>query len=129
MLRRDFFKMGTASVLSAGGFTKAAWPQTVPGPRNAPWRFSEETGAKIERHVPALMRERAVPGVSLAIVQDGRLAWQRSFGMRDATSQARVDADTVFEAASVSKTAFAYVALKLCERGVLALDTPLTHYT
>ena len=37
--------------------------------------------------------------------------------------------DTIFEAGSVSKTVFAYAVLKLCERGVLSLDTPLTKYT
>jgi CubicO group peptidase (beta-lactamase class C family) len=40
-----------------------------------------------------------------------------------------VDDDTVFEFASVSKTAFAYAAMKACETGILNLDTPLTKYT
>jgi CubicO group peptidase (beta-lactamase class C family) len=75
-----------------------------------------------------LLREAAVPGAALGIVWDGRLAWQRAFGVRDAASRAPVNADTVFECASVSKTVFAYVALKLCERGTLDLDTPLTRY-
>jgi CubicO group peptidase (beta-lactamase class C family) len=35
----------------------------------------------------------------------------------------------VFEAASVSKTVFAYAVMKLCEKGVMNLDTPLTRYT
>jgi hypothetical protein len=35
----------------------------------------------------------------------------------------------VFEAASTSKPVFAYAVMKLCERGVMDLDTPLTHYT
>jgi CubicO group peptidase (beta-lactamase class C family) len=39
-----------------------------------------------------------------------------------------VDVDTVFEAASVSKTVFAYAVLKLTERGGIGLDTPLTKY-
>jgi CubicO group peptidase (beta-lactamase class C family) len=40
-----------------------------------------------------------------------------------------VDEHTVFEAASVSKTVFAYAALKLCERGTLGLDIPLTQFS
>lgn len=75
-----------------------------------------------------LLRETGVPGAALGIVQDGRLAWQRGFGVKDAALGTPVDAGTVFEAASVSKTVFAYVALKLCERGTLGLDTPLTRY-
>lgn len=37
--------------------------------------------------------------------------------------------DTIFEAGSLSKPVFAYAALKLCDRGVLSLDTPLTRYS
>jgi CubicO group peptidase (beta-lactamase class C family) len=40
-----------------------------------------------------------------------------------------VDTDTVFEAGSTSKPLFAYAVMKLCEKGVLSLDAPLTKYT
>jgi CubicO group peptidase (beta-lactamase class C family) len=79
--------------------------------------------------VPQLMSEVDVPGVSIACVQDGKLAWARAFGMKNSLSKAPVDNETLFEAASISKTVFAYAALKLCERGIIELDTPLTHYT
>ena len=39
-----------------------------------------------------------------------------------------IDNDTLFEAASMSKPVFAYVVVKLCETGVMNLDTPLTKY-
>jgi CubicO group peptidase (beta-lactamase class C family) len=79
--------------------------------------------------IPKLMAEALVPGLAVALVQDGQLSWRGTFGVRDRDSQERVDDDTVFEAASVSKTVFAYAVLKLCETGVLTLDTPLTEYT
>lgn len=53
------------------------------------------------------MHEAKLPGLALALIRDGKLYWRRDFGVRDNTTQARVDADTVFEAASVSKTVFA----------------------
>src|SRR5262249_48162527 len=53
----------------------------------------------------------------------------RGFGFRDSVSKAPVDNGTVFEVASVSKTVFAYAVMKLCQKGVLGLDTPLTRYT
>jgi CubicO group peptidase (beta-lactamase class C family) len=65
----------------------------------------------------------------MAIVADAKLLWSRGFGVRDRKTNVPVDDDTVFEFASVSKTAFAYAAMKACEKGILNLDTPLTKYT
>jgi CubicO group peptidase (beta-lactamase class C family) len=96
---------------------------------SAPGGFSAAAIDQIERLVPELMRDARVPGVAMAIVSQGRLVWQRAFGVQDASNGAPVDEQTMFEAASVSKTVFAYAALKLCERGTLALDTPLTKYS
>lgn len=92
--------------------------------------FAEE-GAfarDLESLIPKLMKETAVPGLSIALVKGGKLWWTRGFGVKNSTTMEPVDDATVFEAASVSKTVFAYVVLKLCERGVLGLDTPLTKY-
>lgn len=85
--------------------------------------------ADLEQLIPKLMEETIVPGASMAIVKDAKLFWRRGFGVKDSASKEPVDNDTVFEAASVSKTVFAYAAMKLCERGVIGLDTPLTKYT
>jgi CubicO group peptidase (beta-lactamase class C family) len=85
--------------------------------------------ADLERAIPALMRTAGVPGLSIAIVKDAKLLWRRGFGVRDLSSREPVDTDTVFEAASTSKPVFAYAVMKLCERKVLDLDTPLTRYT
>jgi CubicO group peptidase (beta-lactamase class C family) len=70
-----------------------------------------------------------VPGLTIAIVRDGQLFWRRAFGVTSVTTRQPVDNDTVFEAASTSKPVFAYAVMKLCERGVMNLDTPLTRYT
>jgi CubicO group peptidase (beta-lactamase class C family) len=133
MHRRDFLRTsaGGAAAVAAGAFLPSplAAQAGAGSNRKRDARFDESTIAKIERHLPALMREKSVPGVALAVVEDGRLAWQRAFGVKDAATKEPVDEHTLFEAASVSKTAFAYTVLKLCERGTLGLDTPLTKYT
>jgi CubicO group peptidase (beta-lactamase class C family) len=84
--------------------------------------------AWLESEVPRLLASSRVPGLAIALVSDGRLAWYRGFGVRHRSSSGPVDGDTLFEAGSVSKTVFAYAVLKLVENGVLALDTPLTQY-
>jgi CubicO group peptidase (beta-lactamase class C family) len=65
----------------------------------------------------------------MALVADAKLLWHGAFGITDFESKSPVDHDTIFEAGSVSKTVFAYAVMKLCEKRVLDLDTPLTKYT
>ena len=84
---------------------------------------------ELEKQLRLLAKEHLVRGVSLALIRAGSLAERRAFGVKDAASKVPVDDATMFEAASMSKPLFAYAVLKLCERGVLDLDTPLTHYT
>lgn len=84
--------------------------------------------AELEKLIQKLMNEAVVPGLSIALVQDGKLLWNRAFGVKDHATKELVDDDTLFEAASVSKTVFAYAVMKLCEKGILKLDTPLVHY-
>jgi CubicO group peptidase (beta-lactamase class C family) len=64
-----------------------------------------------------------VPGISAARLEDGRATWSQGFGaLRDGRP---VGVETVFAVASLSKPPFAYLVLRLCERGVLDLDTPI----
>lgn len=62
-----------------------------------------------------------VPGVSIAVVNDGKIEWARGFGVR-AKDGGPVDAETLFQAASLSKHVAALVALHLVDQGALALD-------
>ena len=85
--------------------------------------------AELEKEIPGLLNEAQVPGLSIALAKDGALLWRRGFGVKDIRSKEPVDDNTVFEAASTSKPVFAYAVMKLCERRVMDLDTPLTTYT
>ena len=85
--------------------------------------------AELERLVNDLMRQNAVPGLSIAVIRDAKVVWHRALGVRDLATRAPVDERTLFEAASVSKPVFACAVMQLVDRGVLALDTPLTKYT
>jgi len=84
--------------------------------------------AKLDQLVPELMTEYHVPGVSIAVIEDRQIAWDRQFGVRRAGGTDKVDRETVFEACSMSKTPLAYLALKLVEQGKLDLDKPLAEY-
>jgi CubicO group peptidase (beta-lactamase class C family) len=63
-----------------------------------------------------------VPGVSVAVIDEGRIEWARGFGVIRAGGPAPVTTETMFEAASTSKLITAAIALRLVEQGKLALD-------
>jgi len=86
------------------------------------------SAAQFDALIPRLMRAGDIPGLSMAVLDDHAVAWSGAFGVREAGSRQAVSHDTVFEAASLSKTVFAYVVLRLVDRGVLDLDTPLVQY-
>jgi CubicO group peptidase (beta-lactamase class C family) len=83
---------------------------------------------RLERDLPPLMKAADVPGLSIALVRDGKVAWVHAFGVRDAKTKAPVTDETIFEAASLSKPVFAYAVLKLVDLGQLDLDKPLNQY-
>ena len=85
--------------------------------------------ADLEDQIHGLMGRISVPGLSITVIRDAKLAWQGEFGFRNNESRVPVDSDTVFEAQSMSNPVFAYVVMKLCEKGTLDLDEPLINYT
>ena len=91
-------------------------------------RLDEAGLAVVDEHVQDWMEYYGVPGVSLALLQDGEVVHHRTFGVRDRGTGAPVEATTLFEAASITKPVFAFAALRLAERGVLDLDRPLHEY-
>ena len=68
------------------------------------------------------------PGISVAVINDGKLEWARGFGYKDADSSERVDVHTLFEAGSVSKPVFALAVMKLKQDGVIDLDKDVNEY-
>lgn len=68
------------------------------------------------------MRELNVPAVSVAVVDGGRVAWARAYGMADVASGRRATTTTMFQAASMSKPVASMAALQLVADGKLTLD-------
>jgi len=74
------------------------------------------------------MKRHRVPGLSAAVIQDGVVTGSHSRGLMNVDKGEPISADTVFEAASLTKPVYAYMALGLHEQGVLGLDEPLGRY-
>lgn len=67
-----------------------------------------------------------VPGVSIGIVQDGKVLFAGGFGTRDLNKPEKVDADTLYMIASNTKALTTLMLAKLVDQGKLAWDTPVT---
>jgi CubicO group peptidase (beta-lactamase class C family) len=68
------------------------------------------------------MAALGVPALSLAVFDEGRIVWARTYGVRDRSSGAAADTGTLFQAASISKPVTSTALFRLVEDGVLALD-------
>ena len=75
---------------------------------------------------PAALQDRMAhhqaPGVSIAVINDGKIEWARGFGVKAWGKPDPVTAETRFQAASISKPVFALVVMRLVEMGKLNLD-------
>lgn len=80
------------------------------------------------RDLPRLMQIAGVPGMAIAVSAAGRVIWSQGFGVKNSVTRDPVTARTLFEAASMTKPAFAYVVMKLVDENRIALDRPLVEY-
>ncbi len=91
-------------------------------------RSAPDVISRLKSEVPDLMQRGGVPGMSIALIRGGKTIWLHGFGVKDKKTGEPVRADTVFEAASLSKPVFAYGVLKLVDQGKLKLDAPFSSY-
>ncbi len=121
MERRDFLLLASTSALISTIGLNTSFSRTSDS-------NTSRKEADLDKLIPQLLKDTKTPGLSLAIVRDGKMTWNKAFGVKDTTTGEPVNINTTFEAASVSKTVFAYAVMKLCEKKVLTLDTPLSQY-
>ncbi|MCK5412201.1 MAG: beta-lactamase family protein, partial [Gemmatimonadetes bacterium] len=75
--------------------------------------------------VDSLSVEHGVPGVGFALFDASGLLYEHVSGVKSQATLEPIDANTAFEAASISKPVFAYVVFSLVRDGLLDLDAPL----
>jgi len=90
---------------------------------------SIQVEGKEERyHILERMEHYKVPGVSIAVVKDGKVAWAKGYGMANTASGKAVDEETLFQAGSISKPLAALAALKLVDEQRAELDADVNQY-
>lgn len=90
--------------------------------------FTPSTAAQIDQFIATYQEYYRIPGVSLALIKDGKVVYHKTYGVRNAMTGEKVTDSTLFEAASVTKPVFAFAVERLAERGVIDLDKPLYEY-
>ena len=101
----------------------SADPTTLPA-GNDP----QEVVATLESSIPDLMSKNRIPGLQAALIDQGEVIWSRGFGLMNVTTREPVTAETIFEAASMTKPLFAYTVMRMVDDGLLDLTTPLVEY-
>jgi CubicO group peptidase (beta-lactamase class C family) len=105
-----------------------AAPNEVSGLDIPPGRIDDAI-SKIDGLANDLMKNTGVPGLAVAVVRGGKTVYAKGFGVRDDSKGAgqdnKVDADTVFQLASVSKSVGATVVAREVTDNVVAWDTPV----
>lgn len=84
--------------------------------------------AQIDAAVSKFMSTTHVPGLSVAVVENGGYEWAQGFGVADLENNVPSTEHTLFRLASISKSFTAIAAMQLWERGQLDLDAPVQKY-
>ncbi|HEY3739066.1 MAG TPA: serine hydrolase domain-containing protein [Bryobacteraceae bacterium] len=81
-----------------------------------------EGHAAVHYSLAARMAAHHVPAVSVAVIRNGKIAWAQAWGTLEAGGKRAADANTIFQAASISKSVAATAAMHMVQTGALSLD-------
>ena len=84
--------------------------------------------AQIDAAVSRFMASTHIPGLSVAVVENGEYEWAQGFGFADLENNVPASEHTLYRLGSISKSLTAVAALQLWERGKLDLDAPVQKY-
>lgn len=84
--------------------------------------------ARVDEFVKAEMQKQHIPGISLAVVKDGRIILARGYGLANVEHQVAVKPETVFQSGSVGKQFTAVAVMMLVEEGKIGLDDKISKY-
>jgi CubicO group peptidase (beta-lactamase class C family) len=98
------------------------------GPSPGPQESLKAFTAHLDDRVPALLSRYQVPGASLALVHDGRLAWTGTYGITTRTDGQPMPPEAVYRVESISKSVTAWGVMRLVEAGRIDLDAPVQRY-
>jgi CubicO group peptidase (beta-lactamase class C family) len=90
------------------------------------WAVSSESASALATYLSQVRRARHVPGMAVAVVQDGATRFAQGFGVASVEFDLPVDEHSVFHLASVTKIFTGVAMMKLVGSGQVQLETPVT---
>jgi CubicO group peptidase (beta-lactamase class C family) len=81
--------------------------------------------AKLDGIADDLMKKSGIPGMAVAVVHGGKTVYAKGFGVRDVKTGDKVDPDTVFQLASLSKSLSSTVVAHQVGTNAISWDTPI----
>lgn len=90
--------------------------------------ISAQKADKIDKFLEAERVKRNIPGMSVAIVRNGKIIKSKGYGLANIELKVPASPDTVYKIASISKPIIAVAIMKLVEEGKLGLDDPVSKY-
>jgi CubicO group peptidase (beta-lactamase class C family) len=82
--------------------------------------------AELKRFVTTAQSELGVPGISVGVIQDGKIAFAGGFGVRELAKKTPVDENTLYMIGSETKPLTTLLLAKLVEEGKFSWETPIT---
>jgi len=82
----------------------------------------------INQFIEAQMRKQQIPGLSLAVMQDGQLLLTRGYGLVDVELNVAATPETVYQIQSITKTFTASAIMMLNKEGKVGLDDEIGKY-
>jgi CubicO group peptidase (beta-lactamase class C family) len=107
-----------AVLLVTGGMLARQAPQRPTPPPGPAW----PTGPVAVEEIDKLLKQFSVPGVSIAVIQDFKIALAVAYGVADVETGTPVTQTTMFQAASISKPVAAMMSLRAVQDGKFGLD-------
>src|SRR5438477_9604194 len=81
---------------------------------------------ELQKFAQKQINENTLPGLAIAVVFQDKVVYAKGFGVRDVNTKASVDADTVFQLASLSKSIGSTVVAELVGEGKITWDSKLS---
>ena len=92
--------------------------------QQSPQSFPKE----LDDYVAATIRDWEIPGVAIAVVKDGKVLVVRGYGVRELGKPETIDENTIFDAASLTKSFTAAAIASLVDEKKMSWDEPVRRY-